>query len=529
MRRLYYVLPLLPLVCVGGTPAQPPVPRAAPVVSEKRTIAKPVTLEMYGSPAQAVRDALMDARKLPPGVVEHTRYLSLYNVPHAERAAWECVLRFWTNSLSRESSFAFPRRVCDDLYAVNVLDYGPVWRDVWERQANVDPYFHVQLAVETVTKDKLGKVVKRATKQQGFLPPWLPVAESVELGQRTQSVAPVIRADWWLMQSCRQLSLNNDDKSGIGYYDWLGLAKLEDFEKLCRIDSKASIEIGRDVRAALTRSGVAIANRGIERDQALTGAHWKTLDSKSNVGRNNAIRNLGRGDFLHDAEERIGVLPNGLHVYFLNDFPGKNRQDSAPDFVGGNHAPLHVGNDYRIHSADACVRCHVEGLRGIDDWVRRVLKAPLGLQSPDYAKLIELRRQYYSDLKDQLAEDNRLYCKALKVCNGLDPAENARLFAKAVDWYALRDRTAADVAIELGVSRAELFYALKAEAATPKVTVTVGVLGSARVDVQPLDLLLGGLIARVEEPIRVEHLEELMPVAMDIIARHSRRVAWPWE
>ena len=526
MKNLYYLL-LLPALFVAGASGEPDAVRPAPAPVVRRTIAQPVAVVAYGSPAQAVRDALADAKTLPLGVVENTRYLSLYNVPPELRAEFVLALRFWTNSLSRESAFSFPRRVCDDLYAVNVLDYGPVWRDVWERQADTDPYFHVQLVAEVERSEKRdGKPVKvKKTVTQSFLPFWLPVNESVQLGALTQSAAPVVRADWWLMQSSRQLSLNNDDKTGIGYYDWLGLKTVQDFERLCRIDSKASIEIGRDVRAVLTRSAIAIANRGIERDQALTGGHWKTLDSKSNVGRNNAVRNLGRGDFLHDAEERIGVLPCMLHVYFLNDFPGLLRQDSAPDFVGANDSPLHAGRDYRIHSASACVECHVEGLRGIDDWARRVLRSPLGFKSPDYNKLLELRRQYFSDLQDQLAEDNRLYCKALLRCNGLDPAANAAVFAKVLHWYSLRPRGPCEVAIELGVSEAELMAALRMEAANPPVTLTVRSFGRVVAEVRPLDTLLAGLLNTPPEPLRVEHLEEIFSVAQDVVTRH-RNASW---
>src|SRR5207253_2525217 len=85
----------------------------------------------------------------------------------------------------------------------------------------------------------------------------------------------------------------------------------------------------------------------------------------------NAVRNLRRGDFRHQAEEHYLTLPNGLPVYFLGNAQGE-RQDSAPDFIGSDTSVLNVSRDGRIHVCLGCVRCHAGNvLQPIDDWARK--------------------------------------------------------------------------------------------------------------------------------------------------------------
>ena len=462
-------------------------------------------------PGDAIIAAHADAQRLPLGTRQYVRYLSLYNLPAAERESAVKVLAFWVNSLSRSAELVAPVRVSETLLRVNLLDYG--WEvKTWDRLADSDVYFHQQVDIFTneywpggnFNGRYFGAGYYREKKRVAASASWLPAREAAELIGWAQSRAPVVRADWWFVQTVRQLSLRNR-QDGIGYYDWIGVKNRDDFFKLIKLSEKDSLEIGKEMRAAVLRSGVATQNRQIVRLQALTGGHWTTLDTDDSTGNGNAIERLKRGEFVHKAEEHFGVAPNGLFYFLLCDKQGA-LQPSAPDFIGPDDSPLRSGRDGRIHPGLSCIRCHVEGLRPINDWVRQTLRTPLGLQSADYKELVELRRQYFSNLEGQLERDRFVFAEALAACNGLKPAENAKVFARFWDRYAENDRGPAEVAVELGVTEPVLIQALKSY---------VKATGS-------LPTLMAGLLQNPPVGIRPEHWEALYEQAQEIIRGQIR-------
>lgn len=454
-----------------------------------------LTAPVLASPQSAMAAALADARKLPPAIAQQTRYLDGSNLPAEYRTEASRVLDFHANQLSRNSELVKLRRVSPDLWAVVLTDYS--WeRQVWENLAVIEPHFHV-LALWPGGVWPDGRYYAPGTFRYAVPGFWLDQKQAAELTLLTNSGVPLVRADWWFVQSARQLSLNNQ-QTGAGYYDWLGLKARKDFEKLVRLDEKASVELGKEIRAVVERSGVATQNRQILRLQTLTGGYWMTLDAKSSTNKQNAIRLLGKGDYRHDAEEIFGVLPNGLFGFFLSAADG-TRQDSAPDFIGVDDSPLRLGRDARIHIGLACVRCHVEGLRPIDDWVRRTLRSPLQLNVADPVRINEFRRQYFSNLERQREKDNAVYAEALEEISGWKPAEAAKAFAGFWNRYALQNHDLKGVAKEMGLADDELAGALKKEGSPPPA-------GKGR-----LDAVLSGLLQSPESKIRPEQLEELMP------------------
>lgn len=457
------------------------------------------------SPQSALAAALEDNRQIPPGAAAYVRYLDASIFPAEYRDEALKSLNFHVNQLSRSPDLAPLRKVNQELWALSTEDYG--WdTKVWEKLADVDPYFHVQAVVEKPWYGGIwsgdGRNYAKGSfyyKQRTTLhAPWLNQKQIIELAYRTYSNAPIVRADWFFTQTCRQVDLQN--KSIVGYYDFLGIKDRATFQRLIKLNEKDSIEFGKELRAALEVSGVASEGRQIVRFQGLGGGAWGTFDSDSNVDKSNPIRNLGRGDYKHKAEEWYGTLANGLFAYFLGDNNGK-RQDSAPDFIGSDDSPLRTGRDAKIHVCLACVRCHVEGLRPIDDWVRRTLRNPAQLQADDYKKFVELKRQYLAPIDGKLEADRLVYATALKEVNGLSPALNAKAFAGLFDWYAQRPRGTAEIAAEMGLAEAVLVEKLKAY---------------AKVNYGKLDLLLVGLLARPVSPLRVSHLEELQPLLWKI-------------
>lgn len=453
------------------------------------------------SPTQLVTEALADARKLPPGIRPLVRYLSIANL--ADKPTALKVLTFHCNQLSRNPDLIPPTVVSPNLVRVNLLDYS--WDSaVWEKLAAIDPYYHVQVETEEVErwgiKQSDGTWTQTETRKtgkktrQGMPASWLPPAQIAELSTTCGSAVPIARADWWFVQTARQLSLTNKE-TGAGYYDFLGVKNRKDFEKLIRLNVKDSVAIGRDMRAAVEHSGVATQGRQIVRYQALSGGAWVTLDVDDATGEGNPLRNLKVGTFKHKAEEHIASLPNGLAAWFLcqGDEKGE-RQSTAPDFIGADDSAFRVGRDARIHPCLSCVRCHVEAsLRPIDDWARRRAK---NINSPDYGELLTLRRQYFSNLNRQLDKDRAVYREALRETNGWTPQENAMQFAAFYDAY-----------VEM----------VTTETAAREMGVTVDAL--RRTFASSSDPSLAGLAAEPSEPMTRVHAEELWPVMMGAIGK----------
>jgi hypothetical protein len=357
-----------------------------------------------------------------------------------------------------------------DLYVLDTRD--PRWKlSTFEKLADIDPYYHVLTAEvkyeevledqewpggvdptdnkyykpgtykvkvkRRVTGDKLNAAsfvllsreeteeVLKARKDPAALTTALAATNIGKLLAMTKSQVPFVRADWFLVQGSRQLSLNNK-QTGVGYYDWLRLKDRDDFFRLVKLREADSIEIGREIRAVITKSGVSQQNRQVERLQALAGGLYFTLDVKDPTGRGNAAVQLKKGDYLHDAEEIYGALPNGLPATFLSDAKGV-RQDSAPDFIGGDDSPLRLGRDARIHVNIACIRCHHGNvLQPLDDYVRRNMNLPQELNTTDYDLRRDFLRQYFSNLNLALANDRLLYWQAVGRLTGVDVLNASR-------------------------------------------------------------------------------------------------------
>lgn len=460
------------------------------------------------SPAEAVAAAHADMVKLTPEARSYTRYLTLYAVPPQLKNDFYGVLNFQVNSLSRESEFVPPRRINADLVAVNYRDYN--WPpEVWERLAKADPYFHQKAKLE---EDAVVRTVWPGGKQGGkffeagvykerhkkgdvidVAAGWLPTKEITELREGTYSEAPILRADWFINQTAVQAD------RVAGYYDFLALGKKEaDFENLIGADKETSRRVKKEIAAALARSGVTLKNRGIVRFQAITGAYWLTQDYKKSVDRQNVLRllDLDREPPQGDASERYGTLPNGLFAFWLQNDKGE-RQDTAPDFIASDRQA--TGNDTRVHAGKSCITCHAEGIRPIDDYVRKIYRGSIKLNSTDYDKFLRLRQLYLSDLEGNVKKDQQEYANALVRLNGpkWTPALNARLYNRVWDVYAEEDLGPNEFARELGVKTQDMVNAFK--------------------KYKPLDPVLAGLIQVPPVPIIRDHAEESFGTAQTII------------
>lgn len=425
-------------------------------------------------PHQAVTVALKD---LDAQAIEDAPFLRyLYHPDPSQEFA--LAQRFHVNLISRQASFAFPKGIAEGLYRVDLRDYG--WdRRTWEKLADIDPYFHrlveeeIVVEVEVIVevpygvKDAYGKWVqtevrkekqirkekRKQVKRDLFVP--LSAGQLASLALLAQSQAPLVRADWFLVQGARQIDLNNRT-TGTGYYDWLGLRSRDDYFRLVGFDAARVARTQKEVFAVLSESGITSHNRLIQRLDTL----WTTFDSFSEQGRSIAIQNLRKGEFLHDAEEHYAPLPNGLPAMYLSDKNGV-QQDSAPDKIGGNRAALNVGNDLRIHANISCIQCHGgQVLQPIDDDVRAIYTGRLSVLSNDKGLALELQRQYGQSLNRFLQRDREDYQDLFQRVTGKPANETVRLYSEAYTRYAYGRLDIATAARELGVSSADFAKAI---------------------------------------------------------------------
>lgn len=459
----------------------------------------------FGGPARAVlvahadlaRIAAADEKALATKVPKYRpqaprmRYLWVSSTGK-KRDDFLVALSFHLNLLSTAGSLKHPTLIAPDVVRLDVADYG--WDEgnrlaVYEKLGAADVFFHGKATlladqqikeawpggrsfeggddhepgVYTLDRNKGDVIVAAAF--------WLPQKEIDALRFLALSESPVLHAEWFLAQTCRQLSLN-DAEEGFGYYDWLGLKNSKDFYKLTGVVEKDAVKRFAEWRAVVEkrRGGVSNQNRIVSH---LDRKVWVTLDVFTQKGRTLAKRNLRRGEFLPDAFEFFGSLANGLPVTFLANKDGE-AQATAPDKIGGDTSSLNISRDNRIHANLSCIRCHglnKDFLEPVDDWARPTFRAggPQALADPDKKVLRELESLYLRGFDELLDDGRRLYSRAVRQATvskanplGLTSAQVARLYAGAFNDYVETPVTLESAARQFGVGKEKFLARLKA-------------------------------------------------------------------
>jgi hypothetical protein len=203
------------------------------------------------------------------------------------------------------------------------------------------------------------------------------------------------------------------------------------------------------VAAIFQESGVSINNRQVYRFGSLDAGYWQTRDVFDDQTKaRNAVDALN-GKYTHDAEEHYGALSNGLFAYFLSDAKG-GLQTAAPPEVGFDKTT--TSNDGRIHAPLSCIRCHVEGLRPLDDYGRQLWQGERKLAAFDPKKFRRLEQLYLAPMKEELEDDTRRYARALSRLNGpgWTTLKNARAYKDAWRRWADEKVTISRAAAEMG-------------------------------------------------------------------------------
>jgi hypothetical protein len=263
---------------------------------------------------------------------------AMSKVRHNEMVRHEKALSKLLNSLSQEQEVSRPVQLTLDalpagcLYRINLQAYG--WStDLWARIAAEDRY-------------------SRANCQDMG---WGSIRAS------TACEVPCIRGDWLLYTASR----------APWYEATLKLPRTaRELERRLGVDVEADIRSGRAYRAGVVASEVSPNNRLLERHElgAYTGYYWKSYDFKDNIpSHRKDLRSTpygpgtGPGRFVHDANEIIFSLPNGLQAYMITNAVGERLETAPIEIVSDTFRRDHI-----VRTAVSCIRCHEAGLMPLD-------------------------------------------------------------------------------------------------------------------------------------------------------------------
>jgi hypothetical protein len=369
----------------GGSPYNASHPDEVPFKGDPRNLDL-AQIQYTQAPADAVAYALADLSAMNKGDQPFQRYVWIHDGSKKYGEINYTINTAWSRAtpLVKTKLVAQGRLVRIDLrqLAPRADVEGKDFRDIlqlWEKLAIEEPYFHITRTTDDAvpTNAKLIKDEKdpegsvrfehdgqlyfksangnayihknnewQATKLQFAKKEAVAVAAAhvglethVMLQGLTQSAAPVVRADWWIVKSLTTLD-------GGLYYDLVGIERKpaqgtarDAFFKKVGVDVKEIEKLRSDQRTAMFKSKVTGRPRRVDYYQGIavrpdsgSGLVIVTYDTSEEQvkAKNDPIRNLLEFEFA--AQEIIAERPNGLHYYVLFAANG-DLQDSAPDNV----------------------------------------------------------------------------------------------------------------------------------------------------------------------------------------------------
>jgi len=450
------------------------------------------------SPNDAVLAAAADAATIAdPEIRYATRYLSLHNVPAAERAAYMQTIDFILNSLSRRRAISYVQtvarsndsvcRIFLDNYGINPTQFdrlaeqgsGPV--RISTKKFQPEEYFATRKGeTKKVTKQRQKKdgqgrplyynvgtaqetpaLEDYIEEQRTFAGSWFDPAAMLALQTAVKSEYPIIRADWFLANA----------SLAPAYYELLGIKTHADFADLVRYRER---DYDQSSKGIVTDSQeVSLHNRSIIVTPTSLGRYWETSDYLSSQGDNNLIRDLLKR--RRDAGEAFAEMPNGMQAFLLID-----GADKVLDVADGNIVCDQTGtwkNKLVYGGLAQCSMCHLNGAKDIHEEVRLSTQPPFGLQIPvaERKKAQEVQDLFFSgkksDLNRWLAATRNDYKEAIgEATRGLTPERNTAAFKKAFLDFWQKPLTLADAAAEVGCTPADfarVMGSLKAPAPEP--------------------------------------------------------------
>ncbi len=432
-------------VPIAGAAARPEAPTPPPVAPPEAPDEEDPTACADSELAAALAHKYGGAVKAED--LDYVYYFTTYSIPQRWkvkgvevplRREAEWALSFVVNSCASfraEGYVEKPKRVpgSKTLWYVNVRDYGWVREDL-DAVFAIQPYF---LAPLTSGKEN----------------------------------AVIFRADWFIANA---MDVTKQDDRGIKdvVYYILQYGKgnepknADDFRKAWLVDVKTireqRLETGTIVDAG--ESGVSQHTRQLRRGRTVAGYYWESRDVKTHdldldkVKSRDFIEDLFANQF--DAGEYIASKKSGLQTYLLT--AGVN--DKFKEVKFGDPTVVidrQDTHDPRVRTGKGCVVCHSMGIIPYTNAVRDLFRSGVDLRSKSYDLYRELKAFYLRNDGSEVEDDNRLFERAVKQCNGLEPAENAKVFLHVYEWYVYEKVTLQQAAYEWGVSVADYKKAIR--------------------------------------------------------------------
>ena len=447
------------------------------------------------SPNDAVKLAAADAATIQDVDIRYaTRYLSLHNVPAADRAAYMQTIDFVLNSLSRRRAISYGQavngsngavvRIFLDNYSITPAQFddlairgsGPVRISTKKDQG--EEYFATRhgetkkVTKQRQKKDAQGRLLfySPGTPQEQpayedyveetktFVGSWFDPAAMLALQAAVKSEYPIIRADWFIANA----------SLAPAYYELLGIKTHADFTELVRYRERDYDLATKGI--VVDSQEVSLHNRAILVTPTSLGRYWETFDYLTSQGNDNLLRDLLKRN--RDAGEAFAEMPNGLQAFLLIDSKDKVLDVADGNIVSDQTTPWR--HKLVFGGLAQCTMCHVDGAKAVHEEVRLSTQPPFGLQIPasEKAKAKEVADLFFSgNIDEPLAFTRLVYRQRISLATrGLTPEKNTAAFKKAFLDFWQKPLTLADAAAEVGCTPAEftqVMGALKAPAPEP--------------------------------------------------------------
>ena len=417
-------------------------------------IVSSVPLDKLRTPQSEVEDAILFLSKLPEEDAQFIRFFSTYAILPHNRQDTVLTLSFILHSLvgissdpnegnaggyyplailDEDGKFKSYRRVpnSETLWWIDLREFN--WTpQAWETISIADGYF----AEPIVTHDRSGAL-------------------------RLIAGNAVVRADWFIrhaMDTMKQL----DYDQPVDFYTTLLYAKaqkpnnVDEWRKSWGLNLQQTRLIGNEFGTLVTKSNaVARHNRMLFGYRTELGYMYETYDVKNSVGKRDYLESLllnrkpGEPPEVSDAGELFASNILGLQVYALRDAEGKLIQFGDPSAV--RHVKDSLG-DVRVRVAISCLDCHAAGPIPSENTLMEFVQSRAKIKVYDKRDALRMKRSLFSKKFKESVEDNqKLFARAVKKVNGLDPTTNGELYIKCVSRYE-QPVTLEKAAFECGVT-----------------------------------------------------------------------------
>jgi hypothetical protein len=275
----------------------------------------------------------------------------------------------------------------------------------------------------------------------------------------SQNNVIIFRADWFVVYASDNSKTDDRGIKDIPYYTLLyGKGRepknADEFRKFWQVDEKTiratQSETGTVIDAG--DSGVSQHTRQLRTANTVFGRYWETRDVKTH---DIDLERILSRDYIEDvfakqadAGEYIATTRNKLKAYLLsagNNDKFKRVENGDVGIVVDRQDP----HDPRVRTWASCARCHGSGIIPYTNAIADLYRLGGDLRAKDKELAQLLKYFYLSEDGSEVEDDNRVYERAVKKCNGLSPAENMKAFVNVSEWYNEKVSTA-QASVECG-------------------------------------------------------------------------------